>query len=303
MLTVAELQKKAHAELSIIPMEASERHAETELILFHLTGLSLSQRMREPGRELDAEVLGRLSEITARRKNREPIQYCLGQAYFYGHEFMVRPGVLIPRADTETLVEVSNKFIEQMRVQSPARPLNDSPADLRSRLRIGEIGIGSGIISISLLLLQPEIAASACDVSAEAVSVAEENAHRHGVQDRLQVCKSDWKDWLKEKGKTLDLLLSNPPYVSLKQKQELAPEVRDWEPELALFGGEDGLDFYRELAANADQSLSGRAPIFLEIGFGQEEFIRDIFAKYDWHQSAVHKDLSGISRVLCFVRK
>ncbi len=288
MLTVADLQRIAQAEMSTLPIEESERQAELELIVLHLSGLSLSERFREPERVLDDRVLDSLQQIIERRKQREPIQYCLGEAYFFGRKFAVRQGVLVPRADTEILLEAANKYA--------AKNLTDNSL-------IGEIGIGTGIISISVLSEHPHLIASACDISAEAINVAEENALRHGVVDRLRLFSCDWMEWLEQEGKSLNLLLSNPPYIPFMQKQELAPEVRDWEPELALFGGEDGLAFYRRLAAVASRMLSGETPIFLEIGLGQADLVRDIFAKYDWCLTAVHKDLGGIDRVLCFAQK
>lgn len=283
MLSVAELQKIARRELSVLPLEESEREAELDLVLDKLTGLTCFKRLAYPDHKLDESILSNLAEIIERRKKREPIQYILGEAHFYETTFMVRPGVLIPRADTEVLVTAMSQH--------------------QKSGKIGEIGIGSGIISISHLLERPGCYASACDISAEAISVAAENSKRHGVEDRLKLFNCDWKEWLRLEGKTLDLLVSNPPYIPLGQKAELAPEVKDWEPETALFCGEDGLDFYRELAELASSSLRAETPIFFEIGFGQSKLIKDIFDKCDWMVFAVLPDLNAIERVMCLRHK
>ncbi|MBX9687300.1 MAG: peptide chain release factor N(5)-glutamine methyltransferase [Candidatus Obscuribacterales bacterium] len=287
--TPFELSQFLLAELKAIGIEDSEARAEAELIVRKLSGLSLSQRLAYPEKELDPSVLQAAVNILERRKNREPIQYCLGETYFYGLRFLLKPGVLIPRADTELLVETVLSFCQSRR-------------NSREKIEIGEIGSGSGIISVSLLKGLDSAKLFACDISASAIEQTRINAEYHAVLSRLDLKLEDWLSWIDSKQRQFDVLVSNPPYIPLSQRGALAPELSLWEPEQALFGGDqDGLAFYRSFAKHASCALKPGARAFLEIGYSQSEAVQSIFRMDSWRIAAVHADLNGIDRVLSLI--
>lgn len=281
-LTVIGLTLLIERELSTVGLDEHELAAEREIILEHLTGKRREARLREPDGVLDAAIARKADSILARRKKREPLQYILEETYFYGLRFELKHGVLIPRADTETLVELVLKNYTA-----------------QSATLIGEIGTGSGIIAVSLLKNLPGARIWACDLSERAEEITLKNANLHGVSERLQFQLCDWKVWLQNLSGKLDCLVSNPPYIAAALESSLEAEVRLYEPRLALFGtGADGLGFYREFAELAPLSLHPSAPIFLELGFGQSSPVSEIFAKQGWNDISLHKDMNGIERVL-----
>ena len=288
ILTYSGLARLIESELQNLGIEKCECRAESELIIRHCSGLSLAARMKDPGQKVANSVMECVNSLLARRKKREPLQYCLGETYFYGLPFQVCRGVLIPRPDSEILVEAALSGFSRM----------------PPPLRLCEIGTGSGIISVILLKKLSEAKMSACDISETAVSLTEYNARAHGVLSRLAVSCADWHDWLARQTEPLSGLVANPPYISYGQKANLAPEVSLWEPEQALFGGgEDGLDFYRDLSVYTGLSLAPGAPVILEIGAGQSGAVTEIFSGHGWTVTATHADLSGTVRVLSLVRK
>jgi release factor glutamine methyltransferase len=287
MLTILALSKFVESELSSFGIEESECRAEAQLILTHCSGLSLEERLKEPGRPVLDSVLTCVNNLLSRRKEREPLQYCLGETYFFALRFLIRPGVLIPRPDTETIVQATLSYF----------------AGEKGPLVLGEIGTGSGIISVVLLKQLACAKMVACDISPAAVELARANAELHGILPRLTIACRDWHDWLAEQDTPFDAIVANPPYIARSAKLDLAPEVGLWEPEQALFGpGEDGLGFYRDLAGAESIPLKDRAPLILEIGCGQASLVQDIFCSRGWQSAATAKDLNGTVRVLSFLR-
>ena len=291
-MTFAELSRYLESELRAIGIVDSEARAESELIIASLSQMSRAQRIKDSELLAGSELLHKCQEIIARRQKREPLQYCLAEAHFYGLRFLLRRNVLIPRADTETLVTAALNYFQPL-------AKNRAAAD---PLFVAEIGCGSGIISIAMLKQIEKMNISACDISAEAVEQTRENAQLHELCSRLQLACQDWRIWIKSFEHNLDGLLANPPYIPRALSQSLAPEVAGWEPELALFGeGEDGLNFYRELGELASAAFAPDARVFLEIGQGQANLVADIFCARDWRLSGLEKDLNGIDRVLCLI--
>ena len=291
MQDFASLKKFIESELRVLKLEESECRAEAELILRHFTNMTLTERLCAPSEKLSADLLESIQSVLARRKMREPLQYCLGETFFFGMRFALRPGVLIPRQDTETLVEAALSCFSARQAQAPAAML------------LGEIGSGSGIISVALLKHLRAARISACDISGTACELSRENAELHGVNERLDILCADWREWLGQQTSLLDGLVSNPPYIARTLSDTLEPEVKLWEPDAALFGSdEDGLGFYRQFASFAQPFLRSGASVFLEIGFDQAEKVGQIFAQHNWLRGAVFNDLSGIARVLSFVR-
>ena len=280
-------RQEIYHELLQIGLEHQECSAEAKLILEHVTGIKHVEQITSTLSDFKADWLIEITRIINARRQRKPLAYCLGEADFGGLKFRVIPGVLIPRTDTETLVEVVinrlrgsrygteehgraccaptrtdrhlDKSTDTERIVGAdcIRPL-DQRVDEQERnqphppVRIAEIGVGSGAIAISLLMRLPECTVWGCDISEAAINTTLGNARRHNVHERLTLVHGDWKKILP---KDFDVIVSNPPYVpsSLGKKNNdgqsaLEPEIY-FEPHEALFtGGEDGLDFYRQFA-------------------------------------------------------
>ena len=219
-------------------------------LLAHLLGENALAMRLSGERTLPPQTLSVYDALVERRRAREPMQYILGETQFMGLAFHVEPGVLIPRQDTEILCEAAL-------------------CRLREGARVLDIGTGSGALAVSLKALCPGCDVTAVDVSDAALAIARENARRNGVQVRF--LKSDCFGALS--GERFDMIVSNPPYISREEMQQLMPEVRQ-EPELALFGGEDGLDFYRRIAKEAPAHLKAGGWLLFEIGWKQREAVQ-----------------------------
>jgi release factor glutamine methyltransferase len=222
-------------------------------------------------------------EIVARRENREPFQYITGRQEFWGLEFMVAPGVLIPRPETEVLVEAA---IEHLQHQ-------EHPTFV-------EAGVGSGCISVSILHSLETATAVATDISPAALKIAQKNATRHRVNDRLELRSTDLLDGVVSKP---DLVISNPPYIPDADIPRLQPEVRDFEPREALAGGMDGLHVIRRLVVDASHILGARGVLMMEIGAGQATAVADLFDADEWGSPEFRNDLQAIPRIIIAERK
>lgn len=280
MNSVREQKRRIIEDLSRSGIEKHEAAAEAEIIIEFACGYNRLQQMSNAQELVAADAIEIIDRVLRQRHSRMPLQYCLGYGWFMGRKFTVRPGVLIPRSDTETLVDVVASVLKNQGM---------------TKCRIGEIGIGSGIISISLLILMPDIEVIGCDIEKVAVQVAEENAVEHGVSSRFHLKRGDWKIVLPDQ---LDVIVSNPPYIPTSQKTHLQPEVQK-EPAEALFAGVDGLDFYRDIAQAGKAHLrGGRGFAFVEIGDGQAKDVVDLFSRNNWTQCDVHNDVNGLPRVV-----
>lgn len=211
-----------------------------------------------------------------RRANREPLQYIMGSAWFMGHEFMVAPGVLIPRFDTEILVEQALKRAVGM-------------ADIL------DMCTGSGCIAISMGLGIPQAKVVGVDISDAALTIATENGKRLSASN-VSFVKSNMFDSVQGR---YDMILSNPPYIPTKDIEELAPEVKVSEPMLALDGHEDGLFFYRILAEKSPNYLKENGVLCMEIGYNQAEDVCRLLSDNQFADIEVIKDLVGLDRVVC----
>jgi release factor glutamine methyltransferase len=214
-----------------------------------------------------------------RRAGREPLQYIAGIQEFYGLEFEVTPDVLIPRAETEMVVERALELV-----------------DAHGFTSFCEVGIGSGCIAVSILHNADGCHAVGLDISPAAIRVAGRNAKKHGVDDRLKLFESDVFAGLS--GQSFDLILSNPPYVPLPDMSGLQAEVRDHEPRVALTDGADGLSIVRRIVTAAPSFLRQKGFLLLEIGFGQSEQVADMFDADIWQSHELHPDLQGIPRLV-----
>ena len=215
----------------------------------------------------------------ARRARHEPVQYIVGEQEFFGLKFRVTPDVLIPRPETEHLVEAAL-----------------ARTDRDASLRIADVGTGSGAIAVALAHALPRARVTALDISPAALAVAQENAESHGVAIAFGFLKSDLLEAVA--GERFDMIVSNPPYVA--EGEELEPQVRDYEPGSALFAGPEGLDVYRRLIPQAQAALRPGGWLLLEIGHGQRDALAQLLA--GWGNVSFIADLQGIPRVACAQR-
>ena len=231
-----------------------------------------------PEYELKATENGLFNDIVKRRSNREPFQYIVGHQEFYGLDFEVSPAVLIPRPETEILVEDA---IETLRAL-------DNPT-------FCEIGVGSGCISVSILHNVKNATAVGVDISDKALAMARRNAATHQVADRIKFIEGDVFGGLAGK---FDMIVSNPPYIPDGDVMELQPEVRDFEPHDALDGGPDGLNIVRRIARESPEHLTSRGVLLVEIGFDQSGAVSELFDLSMWETPVFLPDLQGVARVL-----
>jgi release factor glutamine methyltransferase len=232
-----------------------------------------------PDYELSDREEKRFNEFLQRRARREPFQYITGKQEFYGLDFMVTPDVLIPRPETEIIVENAIEILREM----------DKPV-------FCEVGTGSGCISVSILHNVKTARAIGLDISEKALKIAAQNAGRHRVSDRLELKISDVFTNLKNE--RFDLIVSNPPYISSEEMKILQAEVRDFEPETALTDGRDGLSIIERIIAGAPNFLKPGGYLLMEIGFNQSEKAREMFAPDKWQAIDFLLDLQGIPRTI-----
>ena len=238
------------------------------------------------GEEVSDGVVFMFDAYVGVRSNRIPLQHILGEAWFRGLPFTVDEDVLIPRPDTETLVEA---------VLREAKTFPAAPSVL-------DLCTGSGAVAVALAVEGDFASVTASDISHEAVNIARENAAKNGAEEKILFAEGDLFRAKTKSEKSLsrrsyDIICANPPYVPTAEIEELEPEVRDHDPLLALDGGADGLDFYRRLAKDAPAHLNEGGKILLEIGCGQGADVIRIFAEAGWREGRVEQDLSGRDRV------
>ena len=241
-----------------------------------------------PEYELSDGEAARFDGFVARRERREPFQYIARRQEFYGLDFEVTPDVLIPRPETEILVEEAIKELGKLAELSKL-----------SELRFCEIGVGSGCITVSILRNVPDATAVATDISEKALTVARRNGERHTVADRLVLKQGDLFGGVEDK---FDLIVSNPPYVPDGDLLDMQLEVRDFEPHNALFAGDDGLDVIRRIISQAPGYLKANGLLLVEIGSGQSSLLVETLIGAEW-SPAFARDLQGIERVLMLRRQ
>lgn len=261
-----------------------EASVEAELLLRHVTGLDRAGVYANPHVELSAAQSAALRALTARRLRREPLPYILGEWPFCGLSFRVSPAVMIPRPETETLVDEALAWRRRRRELDP-RPV-----------AIADVGAGSGCIAVSLAARLPGDRLLALDVSPAALAVARENAERLGVAGRVSLVQSDLLSALSE---PVDLIVANLPYIPDAEVSSLQPEVRLHEPPVALGGGPDGLSLIRRLLAQAQSLLSPDGAVMLEINPPQAAVLPDeARSMFPAAHVRVVRDLAGLDRVV-----
>jgi release factor glutamine methyltransferase len=258
-----------------------------EILLAHCLNcerIDLYLRYDQP---LDADELRRFKVLIQRRIRREPDAYIVGQKEFWSLSFRVTPAVLIPRPETECLVEAALRQY----------PGNDP-------IQVLELGVGSGAVSVALAHERPSWNIRAADISTEALEIARQNARRLLPGNNLNFFRGSWFDPFVDQDCQFDLIISNPPYIASKDLAGLEPEVRQFEPVAALDGGADGLACLRHIIHAAPDYLNPEGMLILEIGYDQRVGVEDLGHQCGAYQSVgVEKDYSGLDRVALFQRK
>jgi len=249
-----------------------------EQLLAHTLRLSRMDLYLEFERNLAENELGPLRDLVKRRGQGEPLQHLLGTVEFCGHTFAIDKRAMVPRPETEELVEL---LLAEISGQ-------------KSEIRILDVGTGSGVIGLSLAVKFPQANVCAIDISEDALSLARENAAQLRLSERVRFQKSDLLENVSER---FDLIVANLPYISMQDRHLLAREVLH-DPEVALFGGSSGDELVRELIEQAPAHLEPGGLLALEIGLGQAEGLSDFLRQKNYHDIQLKKDYSGISRFL-----
>ena len=274
---IAALLSQAAARLAEAGVESPRREA--RLLLGYVLGVQqediVSGRMPAPA----SQILSSFETALARRIAREPLAYIVQSREFWSLDFAVGPGVLVPRPESETLVE------EALR-RFPARD---------GALRVADFGTGSGCLLLAFLSERPKAQGTGIDISEDALHFAKRNAGALGLANRVQFVGSDWMENISG---TFDAIFANPPYIGTAEMAALEPEVANYEPKLALDGGTDGLDAYRRIAAGLSRHLKPEGLAFFELGQGQAESLGGILRQQGLTAEGTVCDLAGIPRCL-----
>lgn len=246
---------------------------------------------------LSAEVIENIEKFVDRRLAGEPVSRILGEREFWGLSFKVTPATLDPRPDTETLVEAALKIAPDIVFSEESGLAAMASAKPDAGIRILDLGTGSGCILVSLLKEIPQATGIGIDLNEAAVQTARENAERNGVAGRATFLQGNWFGPL-DKDESFDLIVSNPPYIPAEDIESLAVEVRNYDPELALSGGRDGLDAYKIILKNLKKYLSCGGRALFEIGKGQEDDLARLAGKSDMRVCDSYRDLAGTIRVI-----
>ena len=267
-----------------------------ELLLMHSLGRDRAWIYAHPEAELEEAKREQYFSLIARRASGVPTQHLTGHQEFWGLDFEVTPDVLIPRPETEHVIEVA---LERLEVDSEA----GSPRR-KEKFRIADVGTGSGCIAVALAHELPGAHVFATDISAAALEVARLNAARHGAASRIDFVESNLAYFLlhesritSHESRSLDLIASNPPYIGRQEAATLPREVREHEPAVALFCGETGTEIYAPLIAQAAKLLKPGGILVLELGHDSAEHVSRLLNAPEWSGVALTNDLAGISRV------
>jgi release factor glutamine methyltransferase len=274
----------------------------TEVLLMHALGCDRAWIYSHPEEILDPTAAEKYFALIARRVAGEPTQYLTGHQEFWGLDFEVTPAVLIPRPETEHVVEVALARLGERGLKIPMG--SDTP---RETLHVADVGTGSGCLAVALAYELPHAEIVATDLSAAALEVARRNTIRNHVAGRIRFVETDLLPLFstdESHPPFFDLIVSNPPYIPDSEAAALQREVRDHEPRSALFAGPTGMEIYTRLIAEAQNQLCNRGILVLELGHNSAELVRAIFdaAFSSWTNVSITMDLAGIPRVLAAER-
>jgi release factor glutamine methyltransferase len=262
-------------EAGILPETAT---LDADLLARHALAWDLATWLARRGEPANDRFTHEYEQLIDRRRRREPVAYIRGVQEFWGREFLVSPAVLIPRPETELLIELASAYLR-------AHP----------RALVVDVGTGSGCIAVTLALEHPSTTVHAIDISHDALEIATRNAERLGAAARVNFIRGSL---LSTAPRPVDLIVTNPPYVAERDRQGLSPEVRDHEPAVALFGGHSGWRHIRELLRSAPEVLAADGLMLMELGYGQsEQLAQEVQAVPGLALHAITADLQGIPRV------
>lgn len=281
--TVIELLKQCESRL----LGVDSPRLSAEVLVAEALGCSRLSLVIDRDRSVSSEEAERVECLVARREKGEPVAYILGSKEFYGLDFMVTPDTLIPRPETEHL-------IDQVEALYP----NDAD------IRFADLGTGSGILAVTLATVFPGICGVAVDMSSGALKVARENAKVHSVSERLSFIQGDFTNHLFLQD-SLDLIVSNPPYVTETEYLEASSEVTDFEPKTALVSGVDGLDHIKAMLPYVANALRPGGRFLMEIGYAQgKDVVRIVTEKFPEYETVeIMKDLAGHDRIVSLIIK
>jgi release factor glutamine methyltransferase len=259
---------------------------DAEILLATCLGVERTELIRDMDRPLAPRDLQSFDGLVGRRLRGEPVAYIVGRKEFWSLDFKVGPGVLVPRPETEILVQVTLETAGRLGTVSP---------------RILEVGTGSGAISIALARELESARIISTDLSLEALKVARENAARHGVADKIFFIACNLLGPFRS---AFDMILSNPPYLSESEYEDLPDEIREFEPKGAIVAGPEGTEFHRAMIRHAEEFLDDGGWLFLEIGFGQKDAVHDLIVRSGCYDAVrFTRDYAGIDRVVAARRR
>ncbi len=224
--------------------------------------------------KVSANIISKVEKLILRRINREPISKILGRREFWGRTFYINKNVLDPRGDTETLIDYV--------IEKPVK-------------KVLELGTGSGVIAVTLACAWKEVQVTAVDISEDALFIAQINAEKFNVENKIQFLKSDWFENVKG---IFDMIISNPPYIGWIEQNKISAEVKKYDPEIALFAGYDGFDAYKKIIPSLSKFLNKDGLVVLEIGASQSSQVKDIMSSSGFFDVEIVKDLSGKDRAV-----
>jgi release factor glutamine methyltransferase len=286
-VTIREKINASRARLVAAGIDNGEAGRDANLLARHVLGWDRATVMTRELEEATSAFIERLDPLIERRARREPVAYIRGVQEFWSRDFAVTPAVLIPRPETELIVE---EFLARLPEDLPNR-----------RQRVADIGTGSGCIAVTVAAERPYVEVVATDISEDALRVAQQNAGRYGVSDRIAFREAAYLTGSTDK---FDFILANPPYVTEREYQNLAPEVREYEPALALVAGEDGFRDIRQIVDLATAYLAPGGTLMLEIGHEQADAVADLVTSFPaLRLASISNDLQNIPRVAIIERK
>ena len=254
---------------------------DVSVLMRHTLGWDMATWLTRQRDDVPDSLTVSVEQLVSRRARGEPVAHLIGEREFYGRPFIVNADVLIPRPETEMLVERARSLLR-------ARPASCVAA------RVLDIGTGSGCIAVSIACESPEAVVVATDISSAALAVAQSNAERHSLASRVRFVHGS----LTAGTADVDLIVTNPPYIPETDRTGLMRDVRDFEPATALFGGTDGLDVVRALIPEALHALAAGGTILMEIGAGQVDHVTDLMHRAGFEGVTTHRDLAGIERMV-----
>ncbi|WP_068792174.1 peptide chain release factor N(5)-glutamine methyltransferase [Brevibacillus laterosporus] len=259
---------------------------EAELMIRHVLKMNRASFLASMPDPIKEEDIASIRMLLKRRAAHEPIQYILGEQNFYGRDFIVAPGVLIPRPETELLIE--QVLLHSQRIWSAEQPLS-----------VVDFGTGSGAITLTLAAEKPNWQLTTVDISLDAIAIAKQNAERLDVEKRVRFIQGDLVEPILEAGERVDIIVSNPPYIPSTDVDELDREVLGYEPRLALDGGADGYIFYRRICEALPQLLAPTGLVAFEVGIYQANTVAQLMKESGAVDEVfIYPDLAGIDRII-----